>query len=574
MTFGHQSPSERHEQYTAGLRRATPRLLGMMDRGPDSITAGSLDRDHWAWKMRDGPIGMLQMGLVPLAKLATASDGASVLPAVGRLPEWIELGVRETLSRQHTNGAFDSVGPFTQDHGMTLAAAWLLATVGHRLDSELPGSLPESLVASMRSAVQRACDFGLKSDEDYAFISNHQALFALAFHEAARFVQNDDLAAHADRLVAEIIEKQSPDGWYQEYNGPDPGYETLGLHYLAELLDEREPTGLRASLKKSVSYLTHFVHPDGSLGGVYGSRHTHLWVPGGLERLATWMPEAEAIVARVAHHLPNGSAVTLDSVDHHNLPPLMGGWVSAWLTTSDASDRARAELPVDADRFDRHFEDAGTTVVVRPSYQAIVAGRKGGVGVVYGRESRRRLFHDAGYRAETSGKAWTTQALGGSTPTAELAGEVPSLRIDARFEAARQQLVTPWNHLILRVLNLTFFRSVRLGALLRGMIVKRMITGRAEGPLRLERHITYGETGVSFVDSIHNEGSSRATRLRHCTSFLAFHMGSARYFTSGEVSSGGHPDLPQAATLAPGESMTVHFEVDASGPSQSPSPES
>ena len=48
-----------------------------------------------------------------------------------------------------------------------------------------------------------------------------------------------------------------------------------------------------------MEFLAHAVHPDGSVGGVYGSRHTHLYVPGGLERLA-----------RQGLYLPSGLAIT------------------------------------------------------------------------------------------------------------------------------------------------------------------------------------------------------------------------------------------------------------------------
>jgi hypothetical protein len=55
--------------YLPHVLAEVPRLLSQMDREPSSPGAGSFDRDWWAWKFRDGPITMLQAGLLPLATL-------------------------------------------------------------------------------------------------------------------------------------------------------------------------------------------------------------------------------------------------------------------------------------------------------------------------------------------------------------------------------------------------------------------------------------------------------------------------------------------------------------------------
>ncbi|MGQ0539003.1 MAG: hypothetical protein ACT4R6_08675, partial [Gemmatimonadaceae bacterium] len=63
--------------YHAAALRGVPRLLGMLDRDPESPTVGSFDREHWAWKFRDFPINMLQTGMVPMAMLYAARPGDS-----------------------------------------------------------------------------------------------------------------------------------------------------------------------------------------------------------------------------------------------------------------------------------------------------------------------------------------------------------------------------------------------------------------------------------------------------------------------------------------------------------------
>ena len=71
-----------------------------------------------------------------------------------------------------------------------------------------------------------------------------------------------------------------------EYEGPDPGYQTLCTHYLSSILEIEKSEKLLVSLKKSGEFLSHFIHPDGSIGGLYGSRNTEVYYPGGISKLA------------------------------------------------------------------------------------------------------------------------------------------------------------------------------------------------------------------------------------------------------------------------------------------------
>ncbi|MGH7710974.1 MAG: hypothetical protein ACREOG_06800, partial [Gemmatimonadaceae bacterium] len=304
----------RATQYRAIAFRAAPRLLGMLDRDPESPTIGSFDRDHWSWKFRDFPIAMLQTGMVPLALLY--ADRAPTNPYAGsaRMLDWTLASMSGTLRRQHRNGAFDSVAPYSQDHGVTLQLVLALTTALRVLNEDVPGALRDQVA----DAVRRACAFASRSDEDYAFISNHQGFFALAWHEAGRLLDDKELTDRGAATVDSIIQHQSPDGWYAEYGGPDPGYESLGIAYLATYLAHTSHARLAESLKRSVEFYTHCIHPDGSVGGSYGSRLTQLWYPSGFELLAATDPMSERVAEFMTERLPRGNVVTPDAVDAHN----------------------------------------------------------------------------------------------------------------------------------------------------------------------------------------------------------------------------------------------------------------
>ena len=84
--------------------------------------------------------------------------------------------------------------------------------------------------------------------------------------------------------------------WPLEYDGFDPGYETLGIQYLARYWEKTRDARVLASLRRAVAFFAHAVHPDGSVGGAYGSRHTRLYFPAGFEILAGEIPEAASVL--------------------------------------------------------------------------------------------------------------------------------------------------------------------------------------------------------------------------------------------------------------------------------------
>lgn len=551
------------EPYWRHILDATPRLLGQLDRERLSPTWGSFDRDHWAWKFRDFPINMLQTGLLPLAWLFGRQAEDNPYAGNEQLREWIAGGLECLLARQHGNGAFDTVGPYTQDHGVTLAMAY---TVGSLLPA-MDGALPSPLRDRALESVARACRFAVQSEEDYAFISNHQALFALAWQRAGRLLGDVALVARGEATVGAILGHQSADGWYREYGGPDPGYESLGILYLALYRQAQPDPALDASLTRALAFHAHCVHPDGSVGGGYGSRHTSLWYPGGFELLAGDFPMARSTARFLRERLALGNIVTPATVDPHNLPSLLSGYLVAADASLPAVEEACPALPCQGEAPLRLFNDSGLAVAATPHYFAVTNLSKGGVLAVFDRERARLLHEDAGYVLQASGADWTSALLGAGHRFVRTGDD--GVEVSATFGRARREVLTPLKFLLLRILNLTVFRSRRLGALVRRMIIARLVTGRIEGPFRLRRRIVFTPEQVVVDDEIVADVREGVTSVVRPRSFTAVHMGSARYFHPRELVSfadEGRAEASWANRLRTSGHLSLHFTVTAPAP--------
>ena len=70
-----------------------------------------------------------------------------------------------------------------------------------------------------------------------------------------------------------------------------------------------------SSLQRSLAFLWHFAHPDGSFGGHYGSRNTRFYYPAGIASLATAAPEAAALDHFMRQSVAIHRVVTLDTME-------------------------------------------------------------------------------------------------------------------------------------------------------------------------------------------------------------------------------------------------------------------
>ena len=542
----------------AYLREAlsqTPRLLSFLDRETHSASYGSCDREHWAWKFRDFPLGMAQSAVYPLAMLWRHPFPGNPYHNSPQILAWTIAGMEETLRRQHANGAFDAFTPNEQDPGPTLALVHILCATSRLLEGEISAPFRSRLL----SAIRKGCDFGAIFEQNHGFVSNHWALFALAFLDGHELLREARYRQHAEQIIDRILAEQSADGWYREYGGPDPGYESLGINYLALYWQRTGSAQVLDSLRRSVEFYAYCLHPDGSVGGVYGSRHTSLYFPAGFELLAGEIPMAAAVARFMRAKLSSGNVLTPAVSDAENLPPLLTSYLEAGLSAANGRDVA-LRLPCEVFQGVRRFQESGICVAGTSAYYAVVNAAKGGVCRVFDRRSAHLAYEDSGYLIRASGRTWSSQL---STAGAGADREEPeTIYCTADLCEARPLLPTPLKFMFLRFLNLTLFRSPSLGSWIRGRIVARLILAKHSGPFRLHREISFREEEIGFRDALQAEQPAPVEEVALARSFTGIHMGSAKYFHPAELTETLLPDTRGLASeLTSGREAVCEFSI-------------
>lgn len=498
---------------------AAGRALAEQDASPYSPTAGCFDRRYWAWKLVDFPEATFQRLVLPLAQLYR--DPKSRFHHQPEVLTAIRSGMAYAGTIQHSNGSFDQAFPFEQSYGATAFLLYPLLEAASLVDEYLD---PDERIRVHRTAL-RAAEFLSINAERHGVIANHLAGAALALATAADTFAERRFDDAATELVNFLLSRQSSEGWFPEYHGADPGYQTLCVDYLSAYAARRPSDRLAAALERAVSFLQWFVHPDGTFGGIYGSRRTSVVYPGGLARLAPAVPAAGAMFETLAAAMSRADSVAPSSIDMGNLAPLLTSTVAA-LELAQGGLGAAATLPMAKPDARVDFPEAGLFVRSTPDHYAVIGVTNGGTVTVFSRTAGKLLIDDGGYVAEyPDGRRITTQS---TDPERKASVDGAGITLTTPFVRMAGALPSPVRFGILRLLNITVMRNIAFGNWVKRRLVRLLMSNRGEVPIQLTRRILL-DAGVRIEDRIENPTGIVLNWMTAGRPFSSIHMASAGY---------------------------------------------
>ena len=513
--------------YADAIQAQAPRALSAMDREPSSPTAGCCDRTYWAWKFVDFPAPRFQESVCALSYLYATPLPGSPYHQNAKLLEWIGYALRFWAGRQHADGSFDEAYPFERSLAATAFTSFYVAEA-----LELAGgALPSDLLASTRETIARAGRWLTRNDETHGVLSNHLAAAAAALHNAARITGEAAFHSRCRFFLDRILARQSEEGWYEEYGGADPGYQTHASFYLARYVELSGDERVADSLERSMRFLAHFVHPDGSLGGEYASRNTQTYYPAAFEMFAARCGEAAWIADTLRSSVATADAAGLASVDPYNVYPLLNNLVFAHRACADPRAKRVEAVEPSPEPGLVHFPEAGLLRVRKRAYDAYVGTTKGGVLKVFDRARRRLVASDCGYagRLERGGLASTQYA----DPGRRVHVADDRVEVEGNLVTVSRLTFSPLVFLGFRLFSLSLGRLPGVARHLKALLVHVLIQRRRELDLTFERSVEFDENEVRIRDRL--RGSARLAELRSVERFATIHMGSSRYFIRNEL---------------------------------------
>jgi len=460
--------------YAQTILEQAPRVLSLMDREALSHTAGCCDRTYWAWKFVDFPGARFQEALCVMGFLYTIKFENNCYFGNENLLEWIELGLKFWSKIQYADGSFDEAYPFERS---LAATAFTTFYIGEALEFVGKG-LSNDTMSRVRQTMAKSGDWLVQNDETHGFLSNHLAAAVAALLHVYRVTGDKKFKKRSRYFLRKIFDHQSSEGWYEEYGGADPGYQTHGSFYLTRYWEFTQDQELYESLGRSVTWLSHFIHPDGSLGGEYTSRNTQTYYPAAFEKLAQYHSGAAWIADTMRPSVFNAAAAGIKCVDIYNYFPFLNNLVFAYLARQDDQASRPTPSPPSNQIGLTYFPKAGMLRMQTMFYDAFVGTFKGGVLKVFDRTRNRSVYSDCGYM----GSLHDGRMISTHYHDLQRHIDVTNNRVEIHgnfFEISRPQM-NPIRFFGFRLFNLTFGRLAFLGRWLKQYLVKVLIYRKVE----------------------------------------------------------------------------------------------
>lgn len=528
-----QSPSP--TIYLSHSLHCAKRLLGLLNRNSSSSTYGCFDRNYWHYSITDFSNGRLQEGALTLALLYLIDHPLNPYSGMEKIKEWSLEAIKFLDSIQLNDGSFNEYYP--HEHAFVTTAFVTFACSEALL---LLDEYPPRCVDWLR----KAAHFLMKREECEVINQNLGASAAL--YNVYLLTGEDQFSHNAQKKLETSMRYQSPEGWFHEYGGPDIGYLSVAIYYLANYYAKTTDSQARSSLEKAVWFLSHFIHPDGSAGGEYGSRNTTYMVPHGIEICARFSPYAGMLASQIRQALNSGAHIAPRDLDDRYLCNMLYTYLQAFTDAAPIQEKKESK--------GNFFQESGLIIEKNPSYTFISNLKKGGVFKVF--SSQKLIVSDCGFIGVCAdGKKITSQWL---SSTYEKEGT--TFTVKGACVAVPEESMTPLKTVLMRIaLGLgRQYVSQKVKQVLR----QRLITKHRFLPITFNRIITL-DKDIHIQDSLQGDVTFTSLHLVDHASLL--YIPSSRYYQHHELSTPPYLTENLAASFNEQNRITITRTILTSG---------
>ncbi len=480
-----------------------PRLLGLLDRNPLSSTYGCFDRNYWHYKITDFANGRQQEAALTLALLYTTEYASNLYYHQKKIKEWSLAAMGFLRTIQNNDGSFNEYYPHEHAFVTTAFVTFAVSEGLLVLHERPPGIL---------DALEQSGKFLLKREELEVVNQNLGACAALQNLYILTGDEKYKKGAHEKLNIS--LQRQSPEGWFYEYGGPDIGYLTVAISYLAHYYQKTQDESALSSLGKAIHFLSHFLHPDGTAGGEYGSRNTTYVVPDGIEICAQHDTFARYLADRLRKSLQKKESSTLN-LDDRYLCNMLYTYVQAF---------RNADLVHQKQSPESHFFSESGLLVEHGKYYFVANLKKGGVFKVFCNDTL--VVSDSGFLGRLSNGKMVTSHWLGSTFTRKDSHYL----VTGRFVVVPEQHMTPLKTMALRA-SLSIGKHY-VSDFAKQYLRKQLITQKNTIPVSFQRSITVTDS-IHVTDTV--EGDCPFTSLHLVDHASLIYIPSSRYFHSTEL---------------------------------------
>ena len=489
-----------------------PKILTLQDRNQHSPTYGCFDRNFWHYKIIDFPSGMSQEFVLPLSLAYSLKMPNNPYFHKSIIKDWVYAGIQFSANSSHSNGSCDDYYPYECASG---AAAFSLLACLYSYD------LMEFNDTKFLEFFNKRSDW-LANHHESGRLTNHQALIALCLLLSSKILGTRKWDQDIDLRINRVIKWQNEEGWFQEYEGCDPGYDTLTISFLSWIYEIKPLPEIRSSLKRAVNFVSNFIHPDGTFGGEYGSRNTYNYFPHGFELVGKWHHEATTINDKFIKGLKKG-LMPCYADDH-----IIGHHTWNYLLTYKDFIKKRQSKDKIGIKDKKWFPNAKILIEKHGKNVLYLGVKKGGVF---------KLFRNG--ELITSDTQFTLKLKNGRNAVAHMisdykfSNENNKLIIEGDLGWAKQKLMSTFNLIILRITMYLFGRF--FPNLIRSILQKLLITTKNKAPFSFKREIYWDTDNLVISDSLTAKNWEEINDIKIGADQTSIYVAMSRTYQSGQL---------------------------------------
>lgn len=511
--------------YVKYVLEQVPRLLAQLDRNPYSPTYGCFDWNYWHDKIIGAPSAHTQEHVLVLAYLYSNKFPGSRYYKNGKVREWIIAAMIYWTKVQHSDGSFDEFYVNERQLGATAITLYAVMKSFLMLKDEISPDSAELII----SAAKRSAHLLAGHDETY-LLSNHQSQVIMALLLVKKAAK-EDFSKAIKKKLKRIIDGQSKDGWFREYTGADPGYLTTTIAFLSEYYSETKDKSVIEPLKKSVEFASHFLYPDGTFGGVIGSRNTaHFW-PSGFEIMNSHFgksfPLAGAVSDKALYFLKKGTLLSPEKEDRY-FGEQMYDFLSAFL---NHSARHACRLPFETDDLVKYFSDSRILALKKGDRYAVMNAGKGGIIKLFDVDKGRMIKSNCGLIGQLSDKRVVSTNF--NDPDYKISLDKKAISVSGQFHEASFSNMSPFKMSVFKIGMLLLGRNMSLSNFIKDRIIKKLITGERRTDVFFKRTISLED--FSITDDVIIRGNERFKELSALDDYKLIFVAYSKCFNESEL---------------------------------------
>lgn len=491
-------------------------LLGLVDSDKYSPTYGCFDRNFWLHKITDFPCADMHNMALTLALLYKGRFMGNKYYRNPRIKElakatmlfWSKIGSKD--------GSYNEWYPNEHSFVSTAFTCYAISEAYLILKDEIKPKDGKKI----EKALINTAEWLRKHNES---VSNQQSVAVCAFYNLYLIFKKRKYLEECKHKLHILEENQSKEGWFFEYGGPDIGYLSVTIDCLAKYYSKSKDKQALRMIKSAIFFIKHFLHPDLTAGGEYGSRSTEYLYPDGFEI----MKEKDIANFIIGYLSKNGL-----NFDERYLCYMGYTYIQAGLrfTKRDLS----YTLPYQ-NIFVKYFREAGILINSTESYYCIVGLSKGGVIKLFDKKKSKLVYSDSGMVGRlTNGAVVSTQFL---TKEHRINMRENGVSVRGKFYYIRYRKMNSVNLILFRLISIFIGWSSLLSIGFRNILRRLLITGSKASPISFSREFLFAKNLITIKNIINPPKNLSFKELSIGGNFSFLHIPSAKFFIDNSAKS-------------------------------------